>query len=235
MNMSNGSEPDLIDLSPAAVVAIVTWTDTSDTASSFWNRLWTRGQLISRLEEISARQLIPLLICIMVLLPEVVGSLRALKLVYIISADTASTIIVSANKGITLKILKDTYASLETPYVNHAIRAIGGLGASREKIANLDAANPFPALFLAPDPKGVWIWWDFSKTTNVPVGYRPSWQEVIGDACIVTEPKRTLKDYSEPLIKAVEPHLTTAFTVIYEDELLKVWRNVGCGTTGGKV
>ena len=172
----------------------------------------------------------------MVLVPEVVGSLRAGKLAYLGWTDTEATITVSANKGITLKAFKDTYASLLTPYVNHGVHAIEGLGVSREKIANLDLANPFPALFLAPDPKGVWVWWDFSKTTNVPVGYRPSWQEVIGDACIVTQPKQVSKDFSEPLIRAVEPHLATAFTVVYEDELLKIWKdNSGCGAMDGQV
>ena len=230
LNMSNGSAPDLISLAPAAAVAIATWTDTSQIASS-WDRLWAR--LHPRgLDEISARQLIPLLIITMVLVSEVLGSLRAVKLAYLASTDTETTLTVSANKGITLKALKDTYASFLVPYVNHGLHAIEGLGASHEKIANLDLSNPFPALLLAPDPKGVWVWWDFSKTTNVPVGYRPSWQEVIGDACIVTQPKQVSKDFSEPLIRAVEPHLATAFTVVYEDELLKIWKdNSGCGAT----
>ena len=122
------------------------------------------------------------------------------------------------------------------PYLNRAIQAIETLDATKERIAILDFSNPFPALFLAPDPKGVWLWWDFSRTTNVPVGYRPDWQEVIGDACIVAEPKHSptepTKYYSEPLIKAVGPHLESAFTVVYEDELWKIWkRSDGCGAT----
>jgi hypothetical protein len=45
-----------------------------------------------------------------------------------------------------------------------------------------------------------------------------------------------VKYYSEPLIKVVEPHLAIAFTVVYEDELWKIWkRNGGCGATGGHV
>jgi hypothetical protein len=228
LNMSNSSAPDLIFLAPAAAVAIVTWTETPHIAA-FWDRLWTRVDL-RRLNEISARQLIPLVIFTMVLVPEILGSLRAVKLVYLVSTNNDATLTVSANEGITLKALKDTYASLLVPYVDHGIHAIKGLGASREKIINLDLSNPFPALFLAPDPKGVWVWWWFGKETNVPVGYRPRWQEVIGDACIVIEPKQVSKDVSEPLIKAVEPRLATAFTVVYEDELLRIWKDSGgCG------
>jgi hypothetical protein len=125
-------------------------------------------------------------------------------------------------------------------YLNHAIHAIKGLDASHETIANLDYMNPFRELFLAPSPKGVWVWWNFSQYTNVPVGYRPNWQEVIGDACIVTQPKHSPETpriyYSEPLIKAVEPHLVTAFTLVYEDELWKIWKSKGgCGIVDRRV
>jgi hypothetical protein len=234
LNMSNSSAPDLIFLAPAAAVAIVTWTDSPHIAS-FWDRLWTRVH-IRRLNDISARQLIPLLILTLVLVPEVLGSFRAVKLAYLVSTNNDKTITVSANDGIRLEILKDTYGSLLVPYVDHGIQAVKGLGASREKIANLDLGNPFPALFLAPDPKGVWVWWWFGKATNVPVGYRPSWQEVIGDACIVVGPKQVSEDVSGPLLKAVEPHLATSFTIVYEDELLRIWkRKDGCGATSSQI
>jgi hypothetical protein len=41
LNMSNARLPVLIYLAPAAAVAVVTWTDTPEIASS-WNRLWRR-------------------------------------------------------------------------------------------------------------------------------------------------------------------------------------------------
>ena len=174
----------------------------------------------------------------MVCVPEALASVRAVHINYLVSSGTIKTITVSANRGITFKIRKDSNNGPLASYLNRAIHAIEGLGASGETIVNLDNENPFPALFLAPDPKGVWVWWDF-KFRNVPVGYTPSWQEVIGNACIVTEPKHSptepVKYYSEPLIKAVEPHLAIAFTVVYEDELWKIWkRSGGCGATGGQ-
>ena len=238
LNMSNGTESgDLIFLAPAAAIAVVTWTDTSHTAA-FWDRLWRRFHP-GRLHEITAREVIPLLILAFIFVPEASASLRAVKLDFLISSGTTKYMTVSANKGVTFKILhadkiiQGDYFF----YFYRAIHAIEDSGASRETIANLDFMNPFPALFLATAPKGVWVWWDFTRNRNVPIGYRPSWQEIIGDACIVTEPKQSpvwSVSYSQPLINAVEPHLAIAFTLIYEDDWWKIWKhNGGCGATGG--
>jgi hypothetical protein len=176
----------------------------------------------------------------MVCVPEVSASLRAVKIDYSILSGAKESITVTANKGITFNILQESSASDVVAYLNRAIYAIEGLGASRETIGNLDFMNPFPVLFLASAPRGVQVWWDFGRTTrNVPVGYKPSWQEVIGDACIVTEPKHSRLDpavYSEPLIRAVEPHLAIAFTLVYQDELWKIWKHSGgCGARDGQL
>ncbi len=174
----------------------------------------------------------------MVVVPEAYASIRAVKLDYAISLGTTKSFTVSANKGVALNIADGIYSSPAVPYLSHGIRVIEALGATHDKIANLDSNNPFPAMLLAPDPKGVWVWWDFSPQTNVPVGYKPGWQEVIGDACIVMEPKQSptgpARYFSEPLIKAVKPHLATAFTLVYEDGIWKIWRHkAGCSVTGG--
>jgi hypothetical protein len=175
----------------------------------------------------------------MVLVPEAMGAVRAVKLDYLISLGTTKSITITANKGIALEILENSSASSLVPYINRAIHAIEGLGASRATIANLDFMDPFPALFLAPAPKGVQVMWAFDYTRVVPVGYSPSWQEIIGDACVVTQPKHSPIPpaiFSEPLIAAAEPHLATAFTPEYEDELWKIWKHRGgCGATGGQV
>jgi hypothetical protein len=236
LNMSNGSTTG-VSLAPTAAVVIVTWTDEINPAS-FWNRLWRRIE-VRKLDSRSARQLIPLLILALVFMPEAYASLKAVKLDHAISSGNTRSFIVSAHKGITLNIVKDTYASPSVPYLERGIYAIERLGASHDKIATLDSNNPFPAMFLAPDPKSVWVWWDFTPQTNVPVGYKPSWQEVIGDACIVMEPKQSattpMKYYADPLIKAVASHLKTAFTLVYQDDIWKVWKyNGGCSVTGGQ-
>ena len=232
LNMSNSSTPALIFLAPAAAVALVTWTDTTDTAA-FWEQLLSRFHP-RRLHEISARQALPLLILAMVLAPEALASLRAVELDYSVSSGTAMPITVTANKGISFKLLlHEPEVTDFAPSINRAIRAIEGLGASRDTIANLDFMNPFPALLLSPAPKGVSVYWDFGN--NVPIGYKPAWQEIIGDACIITEPKHGVAAgfYSRPLVDAVQPHLTSAFALVYEDELWRIWKNRGgCDATG---
>jgi hypothetical protein len=234
LNMSNSTlSPALIFLAPAAAVALVTWTRHTAT---FWDHLWNRLHL-RRLHEISSRGVIPLLVLALVFVPEALASLIAVKLDYSISSS-AKLITVTANKGIVFEILaKDPFDTDLALSVNRAIQAIDGLGVSRERIANLDFMNPFPALFLAPAPKGVPVYWDFAKKGNVPIGYRPGWQEIIGDACIITEPKHPIRPaaaYSAPLIDAVAPRLTNAFTLVYQDELWKIWKHSGgCSATGG--
>jgi hypothetical protein len=233
LNMSNGSFPALLFLAPAAAVAVVTWTDTSETAvfrEHLWSRLHPR-----RLHELSAREVIPLLILALVLAPEALASLRAVKLDYSISSGSAKPIAVTANKGITFEVLPhDADVAGLALSVNRAIQAIERLGASRERIANLDFMNPFPALFLSPAPTGASVFWDFGY--NAPIGYKPDWQEIIGDACIVTEPKHGIYAgiYAAPLIDAARPHLTSAFTLVYEDDLWKIWKlGGGCDGAGG--
>jgi hypothetical protein len=226
-NMSNDS-PALLFLAPAAAVVVVTWTDTPET-EVFWKHLWTRFDP-RRLHEISAREAIPLLLIALVLAPEALSSLRALKLDYSISSGTAESITVTANKGIAFKVLAREPGNSDFALsINRAIQAIEGIGASRDTIANLDYMNPFPALLLSPAPKGASVFWVFG--ISVPIGYKPGWQEVIGDACIVTEPKhRPFK----LLIDAVQPHLTSAFTLVYQDELWRIWKlSGGCDATGG--
>lgn len=232
LNMSNSAPAALVLLAPAAVVAVVTWTDTPETAI-FWRHLWRRLDP-RRLDNISIREAIPLLLIAIVLVPDAFSSLIAIKHDYSILAGTAKPITVSANKGITFEVLSvETIHNRLALSINRAIRAIEGLGAGRETIANLDFMNPFPALLLSPSPKGVLVVWNFG--VNVPTGYKPAWQEIVGNACIVTEPKQGILDgyCSEPLINAVQPHLASAFTLVYQDDMWKIWKfNGGCDATG---
>lgn len=226
LNLSNSSVAALLYLAPAAAVALVTWTDTPETAV-FWEDAWKRFDP-RRLNEISVRKVIPLVVVTLVALPEALSLLRALKLDYLVSSGTTKTITVTANKGIAFEVLPG-YTGVPgfLPAINRAVQAIESLDAGRDAIANVDFVNPFPALFLSPSPKGVSVFWDFG--VNVPVKYRPAWQEVIGDACIVTEPRQNV---SEPLIDAVRPRLASAFTLVYQDDMWKIWKSKsGCDAT----
>jgi hypothetical protein len=237
LNMTNSTaDPDLVILAPAAAVAVVSSTETSH-AMALWDHLWRKFHP-RKLHEISARELIPLLIIGMVIIPEALASLRAVKLDYLLAMGAKKSVAVSGGEGIVFDILPtdddDSYNGRVADQINGAVHALLTLGANHEAIANLDYMNPFPALFLAAAPKSVWVWWDFSQRGNVPIGYKPVWQEIIGDACIVTEPKNSPVPqpyYSQPLIKAVTPHLSATFSLVYEDELWKIWKhNDGCAT-----
>ena len=230
LNMSNYAGGATIFLAPAAVVVVVTWTGTSE-AMAFWSHLWSRFHP-RRLHEIAATETIPLLILALVLLPEALASLRAVKRDISIATGISKPMVVTSNKGITFEILAPETISLARSF-NKAVQAIEGLRADRETIDNLDFMNPFPALFLSPAPKGVPVFWDFSY--NVPLAYKPSWQEILGDACIVTEPKQPLDPApAARLIDAVQPHLKSAFDLLYEDDSWRIWkRSGGCGQTAG--
>jgi hypothetical protein len=234
LNMSNGTYVrDLIFLAPAAAVAVATWNGYDTMA--FWDSLCSRLHP-RRLHGLSAREVIPPLAIALVLVPEALASFRAVQLDYLISLGVAKPIAVTARKGVTFDVLpEDSYGAALALSLNRAIRELEAIGASKEKIANVDYMNPFPALLLAPAPKGVSVFWAFGF--NVPVGYKPSWQEVVGDACIITEPKQPALKHPalaaenyERLVGAVEPHLATAFTLVYQDEWWKIWKYSGdCG------
>jgi hypothetical protein len=217
----------LLYLAPAAAAALASWTDTSETAV-LWKHPWNRFDP-RRLNEISVREAIPIVIIALVAVPEALSPLRAVKLDYLVSSGTARTITVTAGKGIAFEVLP-SYTGVPgfLPSINRAVQAIEAQGGSRDSIANLDFLNPFPALFLSPSPKGVSVFWDFG--INVPAGYKPGWQEVIGDACIVTQPKHNVSD---PLIDAAQSHLASAFTLVYQDDMWKIWKSKrGCDGTG---
>jgi hypothetical protein len=235
LNMSNLTlSHSLIYLAPAAAVAVVTWTGTSD-AAAFWDRLWC-GFHLRKPHKIPVREIIPLLILVLGIAPEALASLRAIKLDYSVASGAAQPIAVTANKGITFETLPEN--SYDTDFalsINRAIEAIEGLGANHDTIASLDVMDPFPALLLGPDPKGVSVFWAFGF--NVPIGYKADWQEIIGDACIVTEPKHPAPDGNgdpQRLIDAMQSHLASTFTLVYQDEFWKIWeRSGGCDVTGG--
>jgi hypothetical protein len=144
LNMSSASPPGVIYLAPAAAVAVVTWADMPNLASS-WNRLW-RKFFPRGLNKLSASQLLSLLAIAMVCVPEALASARAVHINYLVSSGTIETITVSANKGVEFNIRKDSYDGPLGPYLNRAIQAIEDLGATRETIINLDNENLFPTI-----------------------------------------------------------------------------------------
>lgn len=228
LNMSNATESrGLLFLAPGAMIAVLTWVDSPATAG-FWDRLWERAAHPTTLNDLSARHLIPLLIVGIVLVHEGLGSFEAALLDYRIAAGRIVPLRIAGSDGVVLEtLISDPYGHSMLVALNDGIEAIENLGLEHDAIANIDFSNPFPALFLGPEPKGGETYWDFGN--NLPLGYKLTWADVIGNACVVTEPERPVSDgrYERPLLAVVEPYLETAFTLVYEDPSWKIWRKSG--------
>jgi hypothetical protein len=69
--------------------------------------------------------------------------------------------------------------------------------------------------------------------TERPAGAAPpAWQEVVGDACIVLEPKRPLAgaEHFRKIESVARPRLQQAYHLIHEDGSWKYWQqNAPCG------
>jgi len=231
LNMSNHGAPGaLLFLAPGAAFAMVTLVDSPETAE-FWRnwRSWIAPKtLFSAGTLIAARAVLPFLIIAIVLAHEGFPSLWGMKLDYLISSGSIQPLRIAAQKGVVFDtLMQDPDDRAELEALNDGIRALERLGMNQQIIANLDFTNPFPVLFLSPPPKGGWAYWHIGN--DLPRGFDLRASEVIGDACIVAQPKRPIwgGEFQAPLLAAAQPRLEAAFTVIYEDELWKIWRKAG--------
>ena len=236
LNMSNhGASGALLFLAPGAVFAVVTFVDTPEMVKS-WEHWRSWIDATSARSGLSfARALLPLLILGIVLAHEGIPSLAGLRLDYRIASGKIEPVRVAAQGGIVLEtLMKDPDDIGEIEALNDGIRAIERIGVGRQVIANLDFANPFPPLFLSPPPRGGWAYWHFGN--DLPQGYKLQPSQVIGDACIVAQPKRPVwgGDFQAPLLAVAKPRLETGFMAIYEDALWKIWRKTeGCASRAG--
>lgn len=218
-------------LAPAAVASlagclgtkpIVGLTD--DTGRKRWSSAF------SRLGKISVRDAIPFLIFAWVLLPQVLSSLIGIFVGSLIAFGIEASYVVDGGKGIKFTLLNPRRAGVGQfeSSLNDAASALVSLNLDREPIANLDFPNPFPVLLLAPPPKGVhaWVFWGF----KMPRGAVLRWQDVIGDACVVTLPARpNMQEMAGPLADTVRPKLAADFKIVYRDELWTIYRQAqGC-------
>jgi len=70
--------------------------------------------------------------------------------------------------------------------------------------------------------------WDFD---DLPVGYSPTLEELVGDACLVAEPRKTVMEpgYLERLTAGMRASLIAAFRPVYDDGAWRLWkRKDGC-------
>jgi hypothetical protein len=209
-------------LAPAAIASLVVCMNAKPVApqggglKSWWQRFDP-----SLLAEISARQAIPPLIFGLVLIPEIFSSIVVVTIGTLVSLAIETPYVMTAGKGISF-----IARGKPRPLDGGAVTAISSLNLGNEAIANLDLNNPFPVLFLAPPPKGIQIFWHFG--INIPRNARLGWQDVIGDACVVTIPAQPwITESTKRLADIVRAKLATDFKLVYQDVLWSIYRKTG--------
>jgi hypothetical protein len=225
INMTNGWGVNL-GLAPAAAASLAVCVGvTTDAQRMASTESWWRRFAPSRLAEISVQEAVPIVIFMLVLVPEVVASIAGITIGTLVSLGIEGpSVVVTAGKGVNFKSLP--WPGHDSPvYVNSlndAVTAIASLKLDHEVIANLDFANPFPVLFLAPPPKGTYNILDvFFSTIR-------DWRQVIGDACVVTIPTQpNSPEVTARFIDIVQPKLASDFAIAYQDALWSIYRRTG--------
>jgi len=211
-------------LAPAAVTALAGCIGVNSAAQQAGGSKSWRRKLTPRLAEISARDAIPFLIFVLVLVPVVISSMIGTVVSALVLLGIRTPYVVTAGKGVSFRSW--SHAHRHGPQVNDAVAAIASLNFGQEAIANLDFANPFPVLFLAPPPKGIQVWWDFGF--NVSRAGTLEWQNVIGDACVVTIPAQPdVPQTTVRLAEVVRPKLSADFEIVYQGEFWTIYRRTG--------
>jgi hypothetical protein len=174
------------------------------------------------------------------LIPEIMSSITGVKVGASISLGVENPYVVTAGKGVSFAQRLTKYSWYDSPFgasdgvyessLNDAVAAISSLNLEDEAIANLDYANPFPVLFLAPSPRGISVFFQFG--VNLPRDAVLKWQDVIGDACVVTIPVRPLFTYeSVRLTDIVRTKSATDFNLVYQGALWSIYRRLrDCAT-----
>jgi hypothetical protein len=229
INITNGWGVNL-GLAPAAAASLAVCVGvTADAQQMASAESWWRRFAPSRLAEISVREAVPIVIFMLVLVPQVVASIVGITIGTLVSLEIEGPpVVVTAGKGVSFRSLP--WPGLDSPvYVkslNDAVAVIASLKLDHEAIANLDFANPFPVLFLAPPPKGTYNILDvFFSTLR-------DWRQVIGDACAVTIPMQpNSPEVTARFIDIVQPKLASDFSIVYRDALWSIYRRTrDCAT-----
>jgi hypothetical protein len=226
LDMTNDGDPSMW-LAPAAMASLAVCMGAKPAGlQAGGSASWWRRFAPSRLAEISAREAIPLIVFAVVLVPQIMSSIVGVAGGALVSLGIETPYVVTAGKGVSFRLLDRYSLRGQSEYarsLNDAVAAISSLNLGHEAIANLNLANPFPVLFLAPPPKGIQVMWDFGY--NVPRGAQLEWQDVIGDACVVTIPSQpVLSDNTVRLADIVRPKLATDFKLVYQDALWRIYR-----------
>jgi hypothetical protein len=240
LNMTNWGGPSM-GLAPAAMASLAACISTKpDAQQGGESESWWQSFAPSLLAGISARRAILLLTFALVLVPQIMSSIVGVTVGALVALGIQEPYVVTAGKGISFASITNLRSGVTTPYgasdevyrrsLNDAVAAISSLNLGDEAIANLDLANPFPVLFLAPPPKGIQVIWAFGILERRDALLE--WQDVIGDACVVTVPVQPVwADSTARLADIVRPKLATDFKLVYEGALWRIYRRArDCAT-----
>ena len=232
LNMTNSGRPTMW-LAPAAAASLAICMNAKAPAwqaggsESWWRRLHPY-----RLGDIRVREASLLLIFVLVLFRQVLGSIFGILVAALIALEIKVPHVVSAGKqvGFWVYSYRSQEENMYAKSLNDAVSAIDTLNLGQKSIATLDHANPFPVLFLAPPPKGIHAWFDWGY--NIPEGVVLDWHDVIGDACVVMIPGQPVKPYvTFRLVDSVRSKLVTDFEVVYQSASWTIYRQTrDCGT-----
>ena len=228
LNVSN-TQPATIYLAPMCVVVLLSWhqrsiVDCNQTAQALARTLLRKSPVLA----------MPMVICLLVLVPQALSSVAGAAVVAAVASGIKTPIVISSGKGLALPVLGGFGdAGRATDFatnINRGLKALQDLNITHEVIASVDYANPFPALLGTPSPKGVPVVWALGYMETF--GFLSQPQALLGDACIVMLPLRptqVVEGSAELLTSAAEPILSTSFTLALQNDYWKIYRrNHGC-------
>jgi predicted tellurium resistance membrane protein TerC len=229
LNVSN-TQPETIFMAPACAIALLSWRPPSppERPDQAPRRRWLSD---------SPMAVLPAVICLLVLIPQMVSSAFGLALVASVVSGREVPIYISAGKGITVPVVGapgDAGRAEEFAInVNRGVEALEHLNVTGEAVATLDYANPFPPLFGLPSPKGVPVVWALGYDQPYDGALQP--HELVGDSCIVmlpSQPTQVVKGSAELVIAAAKPILARSFNLVRDDDYWKIYRRKdGCPVT----
>jgi hypothetical protein len=221
LNMTNAGPPTMW-LAPAAIVSLATWVDSKGIEWRTWplRKSWPRFDPYL-LGEASLRELAPFLVFVLVLFRQVLGSVLGAGFAASTALGITAPYVIAAGRGVSLQVYPE---GLYEKSLNDAVNLIASLKLDHHKIANLDYANPFPALLLAPPPKGNYAW--FAWGYDIPGGLVLNTSDVIGDACVVMIPglEPFNPEVTRRLLDVVQSELLTEFQMLYQDAWWSIFR-----------
>jgi hypothetical protein len=227
LNLTNWGDPNM-ELAPAALVSLAVCMSGKPAAQNKGGResWWQRFAPLA-VAKISVRKVILLLIFLIVLVPQIMSSIFGVYYGVSVSLGIKTPYVVTAGKAISFR--SPVTDSLDRS-LNDAIFAISSLNLGGEAIANFDIANPFPVLFSAPPPKGIQVFWELDM--SVPRHAAQEWQNVIGDACVVTIPAQPFYPRTtHGMTDIARLKLANDFKLVYQDAWWSIYRRVkDCAT-----